>query len=48
MRIPRDHDLVLELDSLGSRRKFVSKLESFLLSHKKHLICIQVIIFIII
>ncbi|XP_026480513.1 LOW QUALITY PROTEIN: dual oxidase-like [Ctenocephalides felis] len=41
MRIPRDHDLVLELDSLGSRRKFVSKLESFLLSHKKHLICIQ-------
>ncbi|XP_058806177.1 dual oxidase isoform X1 [Phymastichus coffea] len=36
LRIPRDYDLVLELDSLGSRRKFISKLETFLSSHKKH------------
>lgn len=35
LRIPRDYDLVLELDSLGSRRKFIAKLETFLNSHKK-------------
>ena len=36
LRIPLDYDLVLELDSLGSRRKFIAKLETFLTSHKKH------------
>ncbi|XP_046466415.1 dual oxidase isoform X1 [Neodiprion pinetum] len=36
LRIPRDYDLVLELDSLSSRRKFIAKLESFLTSHNKH------------
>lgn len=43
LRVPRDHDLVLELDSIGSRKKFITKLESFLTSHKKHLICIQTV-----
>ncbi|KAL0122393.1 hypothetical protein PUN28_007246 [Cardiocondyla obscurior] len=38
LRIPRDYDLVLELDSLASRRKFIAKLESFLASQKKHFI----------
>lgn len=42
MRVPRDHDLVLELDSVGSRKKFIAKLEGFLTSHKKSLISIQV------
>ncbi|XP_024941006.1 dual oxidase isoform X3 [Cephus cinctus] len=41
LRIPRDYDLVLELDSLGSRRKFITKLEAFLTSHKKHFTLIQ-------
>lgn len=36
LRIPRDYDLVLELDSLASRRKFIAKLEAFLASQKKH------------
>ncbi|XP_043467959.1 dual oxidase isoform X1 [Leptopilina heterotoma] len=36
LRIPRDYDLVLELDSLSSRRKFIAKLETFLSSYKKH------------
>lgn len=35
LRIPWDYDLVLELDSLASRRKFIAKLENFLTSHKK-------------
>lgn len=37
LRAPREHDLVLELDSLASRRKFINKLESFLASQKKGL-----------
>ncbi|KAK6618258.1 hypothetical protein RUM44_002709 [Polyplax serrata] len=41
IRVPRDHDLVLEFDSLSSRRKFLSKLEMFLASHKKRLITTQ-------
>ncbi|XP_046679008.1 dual oxidase isoform X1 [Homalodisca vitripennis] len=41
VRVPRDHDLVLEFDSLSSRRKFMSKFESFLNSHKKHIIALQ-------
>lgn len=36
LRIPRDYDLVLELDSLASRRKFIAKLKVFLASQKKH------------
>lgn len=43
LRVPRDHDLVLELDSIGSRKKFITKLESFLTSHKKNLVCVQTI-----
>lgn len=35
LRIPWDYDLVLELDSLASRRKFIAKLETFLTSQKK-------------
>ncbi|XP_046835214.1 dual oxidase isoform X1 [Vespa crabro] len=42
LRIPRDYDLVLELDSLASRRKFIAKLEAFLSSHKKHCTLFQV------
>ncbi|XP_014217573.1 dual oxidase-like, partial [Copidosoma floridanum] len=36
LRVPRDYDLVLELDSLSSRRKFIVKLKTFLSLHKKH------------
>lgn len=43
IRVPRDHDLVLELDSIGCRRKFVTKLEMFLNSNKKTLITVQVV-----
>lgn len=43
IRVPRDHDLVLELDSLGLRKKFITKFEMFLASNKKNLICTQVI-----
>lgn len=42
IRAPRDYDLVLEFDSIGSRKKFVAKLEIFLSSHKKTLIRTQV------
>lgn len=42
VRVARDHDLVLELDSLGSRRKFVAKLETFLAANKKNLNVSQV------
>lgn len=42
LRAAREHDLLLELDSLTSRRKFLSKLESFLSAQKKNLNCIQV------
>nr|XP_018912484.1 PREDICTED: dual oxidase isoform X2 [Bemisia tabaci] len=41
IRVPRDHDLVLEFDSSAARRKFLSKMEGFLNSHKKHLIVVQ-------
>ncbi|XP_044584907.1 dual oxidase [Cotesia glomerata] len=37
LRIPRDYDLVLELDSHNDRGKFISKLEALLGIHKKHL-----------
>lgn len=37
IRVPRDHDLVLEFDTPAARRKFMSKLEAFLNSHKKRL-----------
>lgn len=42
IRVPRDHDLVLELDSTGSRKKFLSKFELFLSSNKKTLVISQV------
>lgn len=42
LRVAREHDLLLELDSLASRRKFLNKLESFLTAQKKNLNCIQV------
>ncbi|XP_052126755.1 dual oxidase [Frankliniella occidentalis] len=41
VRVPRDHDLVLEFDSLAARRKFVSKMEAFLAMQKKHLVTVQ-------
>ncbi|XP_054708131.1 dual oxidase-like [Uloborus diversus] len=37
VRSPRDHDLVLQFSSEPSRKKFLSKFESFLTSHKKNL-----------
>lgn len=45
VRVPRDHDLVLEFDSVSSRRKFMTKFEAFLNSHKKHMISLQVCMF---
>ncbi|CAH0546400.1 unnamed protein product [Brassicogethes aeneus] len=41
IHVPRDHDLVLELESVGAKKKFLNKLELFLTSHKKNLICNQ-------
>ncbi|XP_014272610.1 dual oxidase [Halyomorpha halys] len=41
IRIPRDHDLVLEFDTLSARRKFIHKLDSFLTSQKKHLVILE-------
>ncbi|XP_063236450.1 dual oxidase [Bacillus rossius redtenbacheri] len=41
LKVPKDHDLVLEFDTLAARRKFVSKLEGFLAAHKKSLACVQ-------
>ncbi|KAF6209306.1 hypothetical protein GE061_015053 [Apolygus lucorum] len=41
VRIPRDHDLVLEFDALSARRKFLNKFDSFLTSQKKHLVVLQ-------
>jgi dual oxidase len=32
--VPRDHDLVLEFDTLALRKKFMTKLENFLTSYK--------------
>ncbi len=37
LRSPRDHDLVLQFDNIATRKKFLSKLEAFLLNHKKTL-----------
>ncbi|XP_047991381.1 dual oxidase isoform X1 [Leguminivora glycinivorella] len=37
IRAPREHDLVLEMDSAASRRKFLVKLDAFLAQHKKAL-----------
>jgi len=42
LRGPNDHDLVLELESLAARRKFVKKLEDFLILHKKDFNIIEV------
>lgn len=37
VRPPRDHDLVLQFDNNGTRKKFLTKLESYLLNNKKTL-----------
>ncbi|RWS08349.1 dual oxidase-like protein, partial [Dinothrombium tinctorium] len=37
IRSPRDHDLVLQFDNTSARKKFLSKLETFLLNRKKTL-----------
>lgn len=37
LRIHNDHDLVLELETIGARRKFIKKLEDFLILHKKEM-----------
>lgn len=37
LRVHNDHDLVLELETGGARRKFVKKLEDFLILHKKEM-----------
>lgn len=42
IRVHRDHDLVLEFDSLAARKKFLNKMEGFLSGLKKHLIIVQV------
>lgn len=42
LRIPNDHDLVLELETLGARRKFIKKLEDFLMLHKKDMTLVEV------
>lgn len=43
IRVSREHDLVLEMDSVASRRKFLVKLDTFLAQHKKALNLSQVI-----
>lgn len=37
IRSPRDHDLVLQFDNIGTRKKFLTKLEEFLIGLKKTL-----------
>lgn len=37
LRQQNDHDLVLEFESLSSQKKFLKKLEDFLLLHKKEM-----------
>lgn len=37
IRSPRDHDLVLQFNNLSDRKRFLSKLESFLLNRRKTL-----------
>ncbi|VVC91212.1 unnamed protein product, partial [Leptidea sinapis] len=44
IRVPREHDLVLEMDSVASRRKFLLKLDTFLAQHKKALNLTQSIV----
>ncbi|KAH1008606.1 hypothetical protein HUJ05_009146 [Dendroctonus ponderosae] len=43
VHVQRDHDLVLEFESVGSKKKFISKLELFLNSNKKSLLLTQVV-----
>ncbi|KAL1517076.1 hypothetical protein ABEB36_000887 [Hypothenemus hampei] len=43
IHIPRDHDLVLEFDSVGGKKKFMNKFELFLNSNKKNLLVTQVV-----
>lgn len=43
VRAPREHDLVLEMDSAASRRKFLLKLDTFLAQHKKAMNLTQVL-----
>ncbi|XP_060535964.1 dual oxidase isoform X2 [Cylas formicarius] len=42
IRVPRDHDLVLEFDTVAGKKKFLGKLETFLASNKKGLRLTQV------
>lgn len=42
IHVPKDYDLVVELDSIGSKKKFLAKLELFLNSNKKNVMCSQV------
>lgn len=42
LRVPREHDLVLEMDTAAERRKFLVKLDTFLAQHKKALNLSQV------
>ncbi|XP_018323659.1 dual oxidase isoform X2 [Agrilus planipennis] len=42
IQVPRDHDLVLQFDSIGCRRKFITKLEQFLTSIKRNMVFSQV------
>ncbi|CAG9818789.1 unnamed protein product [Phaedon cochleariae] len=43
IHVPRDHDLVLEVDSVGSKKKFINKLQTFLNMNKKNLICTGIV-----
>lgn len=42
LRQSQDHDLVLELETLSARRKFIKKLEDFLALHKKEMTLYEV------
>lgn len=42
VHVPKDYDLVVELDTVGSKKKFITKLELFLNSNKKNLMSTQV------
>ncbi|XP_057664669.1 dual oxidase [Diorhabda carinulata] len=43
IHVPRDYDLVLEFESLASKKKFMNKLEAFLNSNKKTIFSTQVV-----
>ncbi|CAH1982304.1 unnamed protein product [Acanthoscelides obtectus] len=43
IHIPRDHDLVLEMETVGIKKKFMNKLELFLHQSKKNIELTQVI-----